>query len=164
MHRAEVTVLFLGCIASLGVGKHDGLHWETSEGDQPSPLGEYRRRSRLGLRPKDYVINGNRIAGYALVAYLDKRGSSGVMTFIINQQGRVYKKQSRPERRESRCRDDRVQSRSQLQACQSRSVEQTEDDHLAGAAAENASGNLETMAAPPDHFNWLPRALWSFRT
>jgi hypothetical protein len=96
MHRAEVTVLFLGCIASLGVGKHDGLHWETSEGDQPSPLGEYRRRSRLGLRPKDYVINGNRIAGYALVAYLDKRGSSGVMTFIINQQGRVYIKNLGP--------------------------------------------------------------------
>ena len=32
------------------------------------------------------------IAGYALVAYPDKWGSSGVMTFIINQQGRVYEK------------------------------------------------------------------------
>jgi hypothetical protein len=39
-----------------------------------------------------YIINGNMIAGYALVAYPDKWGSSGVMTFIINQQGRVYEK------------------------------------------------------------------------
>jgi hypothetical protein len=39
-----------------------------------------------------YVINGNMIAGYALIAYPDKWGSSGVMTFIVNQQGRVYEK------------------------------------------------------------------------
>jgi Protein of unknown function (DUF2950) len=39
-----------------------------------------------------YIINGNMIAGYALVAYPDKWGSSGVMTFIVNQQGRVYEK------------------------------------------------------------------------
>ena len=39
-----------------------------------------------------YVINGNMIAGYALVAYPDKWGSSGVMTFIVNQQGRIYEK------------------------------------------------------------------------
>jgi Protein of unknown function (DUF2950) len=32
------------------------------------------------------------IAGYALVAYPDKWDNSGVMTFIINQQGRVYEK------------------------------------------------------------------------
>ena len=43
-----------------------------------------------------YVINGNMIAGYALVAYPDKWGSSGVMTFIINQQGRVYEKNLGP--------------------------------------------------------------------
>jgi Protein of unknown function (DUF2950) len=43
-----------------------------------------------------YVINGNMIAGYALVAYPDKWGSSGVMTFIINQQGRVYQKNLGP--------------------------------------------------------------------
>jgi hypothetical protein len=39
-----------------------------------------------------YVINGNMIAGYALVAYPEKWGSTGVMSFIINQQGRVYQK------------------------------------------------------------------------
>ena len=40
----------------------------------------------------NYVINGNMIAGFALIAYPDKWGSSGVMTFIVNQQGRVYEK------------------------------------------------------------------------
>jgi Protein of unknown function (DUF2950) len=44
-----------------------------------------------------YVINGNMIAGYALVAYPDKWGSSGLMTFVVNQQGRVYEKNLGPE-------------------------------------------------------------------
>jgi hypothetical protein len=44
-----------------------------------------------------YVINGNMIAGYALVAYPSKWGSTGVMTFIVNQQGRVYQKNLGPE-------------------------------------------------------------------
>jgi hypothetical protein len=43
-----------------------------------------------------YVINGNMIAGYALIAYPDKWGSSGVMTFIVNQQGRVYEQNLGP--------------------------------------------------------------------
>jgi hypothetical protein len=44
-----------------------------------------------------YVINGNMIAGFALIAYPDKWGSSGVMTFIVNQQGRVYEKNLGPQ-------------------------------------------------------------------
>lgn len=44
-----------------------------------------------------YIINGNMIAGHALVAYPDKWGSSGVMTFIVNQQGRVYEKNLGPK-------------------------------------------------------------------
>ncbi len=40
----------------------------------------------------NYIINGNMIAGYALVAYPDKWAASGVMTFMVNQQGRVYQK------------------------------------------------------------------------
>jgi hypothetical protein len=39
-----------------------------------------------------YIINGNMIAGYAEIAYPDKWGSSGIMTFIVNQQGRIYQK------------------------------------------------------------------------
>jgi hypothetical protein len=44
-----------------------------------------------------YIINGNMIAGHALVAYPDKWGSSGVMTFIVNQQGRIYQKNLGPK-------------------------------------------------------------------
>jgi hypothetical protein len=122
-------------------GTHDGLYWETSEDDKPSPLGELIAGAQAktygpnapetgaagkGFRNKEapeidhapyhgydfriltrqgphapggkysYVINGNMIAGYALVAYPDKWGNSGVMTFIINQQGRVYQKNLGP--------------------------------------------------------------------
>jgi hypothetical protein len=45
----------------------------------------------------NYIINGNMVAGHALVAYPDKWGSSGVMTFIVNQQGRVYQKNLGPK-------------------------------------------------------------------
>jgi hypothetical protein len=45
----------------------------------------------------NYIINGNMIAGHALLAYPDKWGSSGVMTFIVNQQGRVYQKNLGPK-------------------------------------------------------------------
>jgi DUF2950 family protein len=45
----------------------------------------------------NYIINGNMIGGYALVAYPDKWGSSGVMTLIVNQQGRVYQKNLGPK-------------------------------------------------------------------
>jgi hypothetical protein len=43
-----------------------------------------------------YIINGNMIAGYALVAYPADYANSGVMTFIVNQQGRVYQKNLGP--------------------------------------------------------------------
>jgi hypothetical protein len=38
----------------------------------------------------DYVINGNMVAGFALAAWPAEWGNSGVMTFIVNQQGKVY--------------------------------------------------------------------------
>ncbi len=44
-----------------------------------------------------YVINGNMVAGFALVAYPARWGVSGVMTFIINQRGRVYQKDLGPK-------------------------------------------------------------------
>jgi len=45
----------------------------------------------------DYVINGNMVAGHALVAYPSRWGVSGVMTFIVNQSGRVYQKNLGPK-------------------------------------------------------------------
>ncbi|HKK01417.1 MAG TPA: DUF2950 domain-containing protein [Desulfuromonadales bacterium] len=44
-----------------------------------------------------YVINGNMVAGFALIAYPARWGVSGVMTFIVNQRGRVYQKDLGPQ-------------------------------------------------------------------
>jgi hypothetical protein len=38
----------------------------------------------------DYVINGNMIAGFALVAYPAEYGKSGIMTFIVSHNGKVF--------------------------------------------------------------------------
>jgi hypothetical protein len=38
----------------------------------------------------DYIINGHMVAGFALVAWPAEWGNSGVMTFIVNQEGKVH--------------------------------------------------------------------------
>jgi hypothetical protein len=103
-------------------GKHDGLHWKTSKAaDKPSPLGElaaqasaegysasqgqemtpfrgyfYRILTRQGSAApggaKDYLVNGEMTGGFALVAWPAEYGNSGVMTFIVNDQGVVFQR------------------------------------------------------------------------
>jgi hypothetical protein len=93
-------------------GKRDGLYWPTTASQTPSPLGElvagsvpyhgYRFKvlKRQGASAPggahSYLINGNMIAGYALVSEPEAWGASGVMTFVVNQQGRVYEKNLGP--------------------------------------------------------------------
>jgi len=45
----------------------------------------------------NYIINGNMIGGFALVAWPAEYGESGIMTFIVNQQGCVYQKDLGPK-------------------------------------------------------------------
>jgi hypothetical protein len=45
----------------------------------------------------DYIINGNMIGGFALVAWPAEYGETGIMTFIVNQQGRVFQKDLGPK-------------------------------------------------------------------
>jgi Protein of unknown function (DUF2950) len=45
----------------------------------------------------NYIINGNMVGGFALVAFPANWGKSGVMTFIVNQQGLVYQKNVGPD-------------------------------------------------------------------
>jgi hypothetical protein len=45
----------------------------------------------------DYIINGHMIGGFALVAWPAEYGDSGIMTFIVNQQGRVYQRDLGPK-------------------------------------------------------------------
>jgi len=40
----------------------------------------------------NYIINGRMIAGFAMVAYPADWGHSGVMSFIVNHNGKVYQK------------------------------------------------------------------------
>ncbi len=41
---------------------------------------------------QDYVVDGHLVGGFALVAFPAKYGASGVMTFVVNQQGVVYQR------------------------------------------------------------------------
>jgi len=107
-------------------GTHDGLYWEAAAGEEQSPAGPMvaeaalkgypTEKSTTGPRPYqgylfhiltrqgaaaaggryDYVVNGNMIAGFALVAYPAKYGSSGVMTFMISHQGVLYERNLGP--------------------------------------------------------------------
>ncbi len=47
--------------------------------------------------PYSYIINGNMIAGFALIAWPDAYGDSGIMTFEINHQGKLYQKDLGPD-------------------------------------------------------------------
>ena len=41
---------------------------------------------------KSYVVNGDMTGGFALLAYPAKYAFSGVMTFVVSQDGVVYQK------------------------------------------------------------------------
>jgi hypothetical protein len=101
-------------------GKHDGLYWPTTDDEPLSPLGPLAAQVRSeGYSAKsanpaplhgyyyriltaqgkdapggayDYLVKGNLIGGYALVAYPARWGASGVMTFMCNHDGVVYQK------------------------------------------------------------------------
>jgi hypothetical protein len=99
-------------------GKRDGLYWLTKEGEEMSPLGPLvAQASKEGYANPDlqpfhgyyfkilkgqgkhaeggkynYVVKGKMILGFALVAYPAEYGNSGVMTFIVNQEGIVFEK------------------------------------------------------------------------
>lgn len=69
-----------------------------SVGSEPQPFHGYlfkllKRQTKHAAGGKyDYVINGNMIGGFGLVAWPVEYGESGVMTFIVNQRGRVYQR------------------------------------------------------------------------
>ena len=99
-------------------GKHDGLYWEAKDGEEQSPLGPLvAQAAREGyanpeLNPfhgyyfrvlkgqgknaeggaYNYVVKGKMILGFALLAYPAEYGNSGVMTFMVNQEGVIYQK------------------------------------------------------------------------
>ncbi len=102
-------------------GQHNGLYWRAAAGETQSPIGPlvasavakgyakpqdgaptpYRgyyyliltRQGKNGTGgAKSYIANGKMTEGFAFVAYPAEYRSSGVMTFIVNQEGVVYEK------------------------------------------------------------------------
>lgn len=107
--------------------QHDGLYWPAKPGEEPSPMGALIARARdegyesIGTRTKrepyhgyyyrilkrqgpdaaggahDYIVGNHMIGGFALVAFPAQYGVSGVMTFIVNQDGVVHQKNLGPD-------------------------------------------------------------------
>jgi hypothetical protein len=102
-------------------GARNGLYWETTSEEPPSPLGplvadaaaEGYRRSEQGQRQPyhgyyyrmlmsqgpdaaggafEYVVEDNMIGGFGVAAWPAVYGNSGIMTFIVNQDGVVFQK------------------------------------------------------------------------
>ena len=96
-------------------GKQNGLYWESPKGQPASPLGPlvaFATAEGYSAKPdahmafhgyyfhmlkgqsdkaeggaKDYLADGKMVRGFAFVAYPAEYGNSGVMTFMINQDG-----------------------------------------------------------------------------
>ena len=101
-------------------GAKDGLYWPTSSSEKPSPLGElfadaaakgalegkgyygydYRVLKAQGKAAQggamSYLVRGKMIAGFGLIAWPVRYGDTGVMTFIINQDGQIFQKNLGP--------------------------------------------------------------------
>lgn len=79
--------------AAEGYGKNGG---SADGGRRPYHGYLYKILTRQGEKAPggkmDYVINGNMVAGFALVAYPVTWHASGVMTFLVGANGKVYQK------------------------------------------------------------------------
>jgi len=101
-------------------GKKDGLYWDAKPGEPQSPLGPAVARAQAdGQSPdghygyyfrllyaqgaaatggkRDYVVNGRMIGGFGVIAWPVRYGDTGVMTFIVNQDGVVYQQDLGPQ-------------------------------------------------------------------
>ncbi|QBR00214.1 DUF2950 domain-containing protein [Paraburkholderia pallida] len=102
-------------------GTHDGLYWPVEPGEAESPLGplaetmphnakvtpqegyhgyHFRILTAQGAHAdggaRSYMENGQLANGFALVAWPAQYGKTGVMSFIVNQDGKLYQKNLGP--------------------------------------------------------------------
>lgn len=100
-------------------GQHNGLYWPVAEGQPLSPLADlvdvakalgyshtdtpqpfngyyYRILTKQGSSAKngakDYLVDGNLKDGFAILAWPAKYRDSGIMTFIVGEDGVIYEK------------------------------------------------------------------------
>ena len=103
-------------------GHKDGLYWPDEAGQEVSPLGPllaraaaegrikqpgsyhgYRYRILTAQGPqaaggaRDYIIDGRMTGGFGLIMWPAQFGQTGVMTFIVNQEGQVFEKNLGPD-------------------------------------------------------------------
>ena len=104
-------------------GEKDGLYWTSAPGEPASPFGPFIAEISALIAGKklgdpyrgyyyrvlkgqtehapggayDYVINGNMIAGFGLLAWPAEYGETGVMTFQVSHQGDVLEADLGPE-------------------------------------------------------------------
>ena len=106
-------------------GKHNGLYWKAAAGEPQSLIGPliaeaaaagytrkqsgptpfhgyiYKHLSSQGPAApggaKDFVVHGKMTGGFAVLAYPVEYRNSGVMTFMVNQDGIVYQKDLGPD-------------------------------------------------------------------
>ena len=119
VHDGETTNQYATKFIS-DAGRQNGLYWEAAAGQPESPLGPmaaFASAEGYSVKPdahkpfrgyyfhmlkgqsnnapggaKEYVVNGKMVGGFALVAYPAEYANSGVMTFIINQDGVLLQK------------------------------------------------------------------------
>jgi hypothetical protein len=96
-------------------GRRDGLYWASLPGEPESPLGAEFAEAKPGQPyhgylyrilkaqgkdapggAKSYLRDGRLTEGFALVAWPARYDDTGVMTFIVNQDGTVYQKNLGP--------------------------------------------------------------------
>ncbi len=94
-------------------GKHNGLYWKTVSGEADSPLGPLVASAEhegyaedAGQKPEPFhgyyfrVLKAQGVSGssgFAFLAYPAEYRSSGVMTFLVDQDGIVYEKNLGPK-------------------------------------------------------------------
>jgi len=97
-------------------GTRDGLYWEVEPGETPSPLGPlmadhtpgggyhgyfYRILDAQGEHARggaySYLIGDQMRAGFAVIAWPDEYGDSGVMSFMVSHAGIVYEQDLGPD-------------------------------------------------------------------
>jgi hypothetical protein len=97
-------------------GTRDGLYWEVEPGETPSPLGPlmadhtpgggyhgyfYKILDAQGEHARggaySYLIGDQMRAGFAVIAWPDEYGDSGVMSFMVSHAGIVYEQDLGPD-------------------------------------------------------------------
>jgi hypothetical protein len=97
-------------------GTHDGLYWEAEPGEAPSPLGPlmadrtpgggyhgyfYRILDAQGEHARggaySYLIGDRMRSGFAVIAWPEDYGESGVMSFMVSHAGIVYEQDLGPD-------------------------------------------------------------------